>query len=474
MTGSRQIPRSCLILLATASLVVRIATSIFAADAAPAHPLAYADAPTTVSHTNSAPRPAVVTGACATNECHANYLSFPVKHGPVIKGQCLPCHVPVDGKHEFEQRRKDQPVCRDCHLAVPPGKARHLDADDNCLTCHDPHGGKERFFLRARSSAGLCLDCHAEVAQKQPQHRFMDNDACLACHEIHHAADKPLLKAPRNQVCLPCHDNIRKGLAQKNASTHEPVAKDCELCHRVHGGAQGPALTVSDTLTLCRNCHADLVERALNAKYPHKPVTENPPCVSCHDPHFSPGRSLLKASTRELCLQCHDRTYTLSDGSVLDNVKAQVTQSRYVHGPARQGSCNPCHDVHGSDYPRLLKYDFPCSFYAPFEVSRYELCFRCHDRNMVLQQQSEVTRFRNGTRNLHYLHVNQEKGRTCRACHHEHASNSPFRIRESVPFGTWTMPLTFKKTESGGSCSSSCHVERGYDRVKPVQNPVSE
>src|ERR1035437_6461859 len=152
MTGSRQIPRSCLILLATASLVVRIATSSFAADAAPAHPPADADAPATVSHTNSAPRPTVVTGACATNECHANYLSLPVKHGPVIKGQCIPCHVPVDGKHEFEQRRKDHPVCRDCHLAVPPGKARHVGADNDCLDCHDPHGGKERFFQIGRAS----------------------------------------------------------------------------------------------------------------------------------------------------------------------------------------------------------------------------------------------------------------------------------------------------------------------------------
>ena len=300
----------------------------------------------------------------------------------------------------------------------------------------------------------------------------MDDDACLACHELHHAADKPLLRTPRDRLCLACHDDIRKGLAAPTGSVHQPVAKDCTLCHRVHGGGAGPALTVSDTPTLCKTCHADLVNRALNAKHPHKPVLENKRCAECHDPHFSRGRSLLKKTTRDLCLGCHDTTYTLSDGSVLADVKKQVTQSRYVHGPARQGSCTPCHDAHGSDYPRLLKYDFPCSFYAPFSESRYELCFRCHNRKMVLEPQSEVTRFRNGERNLHYLHVHQEKGRTCRACHHEHASNSPYRIRETVPFGNWNMPLKFKKTEDGGSCSSSCHIERGYNRVNPVQNPV--
>jgi predicted CXXCH cytochrome family protein len=436
-------------------------------------PIGLRDTQTTPSMPPLAARPALITGGCITSECHDKFASLPVKHGPLLKKQCMPCHIPIGNKHEFEQRQGNQPVCRDCHLKVPAGKPRHIGADNDCLDCHNPHGGKERFFLKQRSGAGLCLDCHAEVAQKQPLHRFMENDGCLACHELHHADDKPLLKAPRDQLCLPCHKQMREGLKQQAGSVHQPVTQDCTLCHRVHGGAQGPALTASASPALCQTCHTDLVNRALHAKYPHKPIMDDQHCGGCHDPHLSKGRALLKATTRELCLGCHDRTYQLADGVMLDNVKAQITQSRYVHGPARQGSCTPCHDAHGSEYPRLLKYDFPCNFYAPFEESRYELCFRCHNRKMVLESQSEVTRFRNGQRNLHYLHVNQEKGRTCRACHHEHASNNPLRIRESVPFGNWNMPLIYKKNENGGSCQSSCHIEYGYNRVKPVDNPVN-
>jgi predicted CXXCH cytochrome family protein len=473
MNSTERNRRIGFIVWAAASLAIASAGRGFAAAivARPASRPVAVDLLTSPPAKLQAPRPTFVTGACATDECHSRYLALPFKHGPLIKGECLPCHVPVAGRHEFERRGDDESLCRSCHEPYPPGKIRHLDCDDNCAMCHDPHGGKERFFLRPSSQAGLCLDCHIEVTHERPLHPSVENDACLVCHEMHHATDKFLLRAPRDKVCLPCHDDIREGL-EEGVSIHQPVAKDCMLCHVSHGGGDGPALTTSEPLTLCRSCHADLLDRAINAKYPHKAVMEDQHCVSCHDPHFATGRFLLKAPTRDLCLGCHDKSYRLSDGSVLANVKAQVTQSHYVHGPARQGSCNPCHDAHGSDYPRLLKYDFPCSFYAPFDESRYELCFRCHDRRMVLEQQSAVTRFRNGPRNLHFLHVNQEKGRTCRACHHEHASNSPLRIRETVPFGKWTMTIAFRKNESGGSCRSACHAEYGYDRVQPLQNPL--
>ena len=430
------------------------------------------DASATHTAISPAPRPTVVQGPCVTEACHGRFSDLPKKHGPLVKGTCLPCHAPLDGKHEFERKAADKYLCFGCHQPYPPGKQRHQDADDNCGRCHDPHGGDERFFLKGGSPAALCLDCHAKVTVKRPHHSQVEVGGCLSCHEMHHAAEKPLLRLPQNQVCLRCHDQIRKGLEEEQASVHKPVTEDCMQCHDPHGGV-GEAFLKAELLELCRQCHADRLSQAFNAKFPHRAVLEGEHCINCHDPHFSRGRWLLKRPMRELCLSCHDRTYTLADGSVLADVKAQVTESRYVHGPARQGSCNPCHDPHGSDFPRLLKYDFPCAFYAPFDESRYELCFRCHDRQMVEEPLSSATRFRNGQRNLHFLHVNQQKGRTCRACHHEHASNNPLRIRETVPFGKWTMTITYRKNPNGGTCQNACHTEYGYDRVDPIQNSVN-
>jgi hypothetical protein len=84
---------------------------------------------------------------------------------------------------------------------------------------------------------------------------------------------------------------------------------------------------------------------------------------------------------------------------------------------------------------------------------------------MTVRSTRKLTNFRDGDRNLHFLHVNKEKrGRTCRACHEVHASAYPLQLREKVPYGKWMMPLNYKKRESGGSCHPGCHELEAYDR----------
>ena len=89
---------------------------------------------------------------------------------------------------------------------------------------------------------------------------------------------------------------------------------------------------------------------------------------------------------------------------------------------------------------------------------------------MVLTPETtDLTDFRNGKTNMHYLHVNKaERGRTCRACHETHGSDLPKHIRESIPYGKWDLPIRFTKTETGGSCSPGCHLPKPYDRINPV------
>jgi len=143
---------------------------------------------------------------------------------------------------------------------------------------------------------------------------------------------------------------------------------------------------------------------------------------------------------------------------------------RYVHRPVVERECSECHAPHGSDYYRLLVKNYPPEFYAPFDVSIYDLCFSCHNQDIVLVKDTEnLTSFRNGTMNLHYKHVNMpEKGRTCRTCHATHASNEPKHLREKVPYGGWGIPIGFEKTETGGGCSPGCHNPRVYDRINPA------
>jgi len=63
------------------------------------------------------------------------------------------------------------------------------------------------------------------------------------------------------------------------------------------------------------------------------------------------------------------------------------------------------------------------------------------------------------------------KGRSCKLCHELHGSAKPKMMAVSVPFGTWSLPLKFVKTETGGSCSPGCHETKSYDRKTPVKKP---
>jgi len=203
-------------------------------------------------------------------------------------------------------------------------------------------------------------------------------------------------------------------------------------------------------------------------KYQHGDILSEKQCYLCHEVHTSKSEYLLKGFSLDLCIHCHNQQIRSPRGDI-ENIQAQIERVQYLHGPVAQKNCTPCHFAHGGDYPNLMIRPFPEDFYVPFTVGRYGLCFGCHDSKMVLEKLSMDTQFRNGNENLHYFHVNDPlKGRSCRACHAEHASDNPFHIRDSVPFGKWTMRIIFKQTSTGGSCLTGCHQERGYDRESPI------
>jgi predicted CXXCH cytochrome family protein len=143
-----------------------------------------------------------------------------------------------------------------------------------------------------------------------------------------------------------------------------------------------------------------------------------------------------------------------------------LLQNKQWHEAIRKDGCAGCHQPHGSANFRLLKAAFPPKFYANFDLDEYALCYSCHeDLAATVKRTRTLTNFRDGNRNLHYLHVNKaRRGRTCRACHELHASPDPLHIRERVQYGTWLMPIHFEKNETGGSCHPGCHAIKPYDR----------
>ncbi len=416
--------------------------------------------------------PVPMTG-CVTGDCHVDVKAAKVLHGPVNVNACDACHRLADAaEHRFEMQRDPTETCTFCHKIDPPapGAVVHQPlAEGRCLDCHSPHGGTNTRFLRGRTMQELCSTCHQDVtAGKQRVHGPAAAGACDSCHRSHEAMLPNLLVAEGRELCVGCHVETERQIAAFKVP-HKALDQDCMHCHDPHASDFAMQVKAAPA-QLCTGCHehADIARTMTSSAVTHTVVSQQQACLNCHNAHGGNLGRLMKAEEIDLCLQCHD-TKIEADGRTVASV-AEVRDPHLTrHGSIREGTCAGCHDVHGSEHPRLLVKAYPEPFYQKFEVDKYDLCFACHDEQLVLHEQARgLTGFRDGDVNLHYMHVNKpDRGRNCRACHSTHASPQPRHIRESVPYGKWDMPINFTKTETGGRCLPGCHKELEYDREQP-------
>jgi len=415
-------------------------------------------------------KPTTAQKTCVTAECHADYAKKPHVHGPVDLGDCKACHASVAvEKHTYKLAHKGKDLCQSCHLEQASRKIVHdpLKTGD-CLQCHDSHSSDNKFLLNEKSVEALCKKCHQITRGFDFLHGPTAVGECTICHESHSSDHKGLLISEHSELCFSCHI-VTKDELKKFEFVHEPAKNDCIGCHDPHG-ASNPKMVKSIAPFLCYTCHKDIQKIAENSTYQHTVVTDIDGCLQCHTPHASTVKFLLKKDAMSLCVTCHDKPQEISKDEVLPAFTPQIEDKKFLHGPVAQKDCSGCHTVHGSKHFRLLSKEYPSIFYAPFAEENYELCFGCHENTLVLNAKTDnLTDFRNGYRNLHFLHVNKERrGRTCRACHQTHASNLPKHIRKSVPYGKWELPVGYAKTKTGGTCLPGCHVRKNYDRQNPV------
>jgi predicted CXXCH cytochrome family protein len=410
--------------------------------------------------------------SCITGSCHANMGKDKFVHGPVAGGDCDVCHK-KKGKHKFAPITDVGKLCSECHEQLTTQKVVHVPVKKGeCTKCHDPHQSPNKFQLRAPGS-DLCFKCHNKsIIGGKYVHGPVAAGSCTACHNVHQSPYQKLLLTKGNDVCFTCHTD--KAEDAKNLKfVHQPVREGCIRCHNPHSGDYQYNLPKSGSRDLCLTCHTDKVQELAAATVPHRALDGERKCLTCHDPHFSNYPKQLVKQPEELCLSCHDREYNSQNGH-LANMKEILEKNVDHHGPIKQNDCSGCHNAHGSKNFRILREYFPQLFYAAYNPDNYKLCFMCHEKNIARDSvTTTMTNFRNGDRNLHFVHVNKAKGRTCRACHDAHATNNPRHIRDSVPFAKWQLPIGFTKTETGGSCLPGCHRRYGYDRVNAVVNKPS-
>ena len=263
----------------------------------------------------------------------------------------------------------------------------------------------------------------------------------------------------REPACVECHGDLTG-----RDVMHEPAADACDNCHEPsgfpHPGEEGRGYGLVDSIpALCYYCH----EEEGDLPHEHVPFAGGG-CMACHDPHGSSELSLLRFPEKQLCLSCHNRTYR-TDTSEIINIRRLISGKGKAHTAITEMGCTVCHRAHGSGFRKILVEAFPEEPYVPAETERFGLCFLCHDASLILEEESEwATGFRNGTRNLHQLHINGNKGRNCTLCHDMHGSTGDYLIKESVSFGDWQMEMNFIPSGQGGSCLPGCHGRETYSR----------
>ena len=371
--------------------------------------------------------------SCSTSECHPDIARGKVVHVPAEEGRCLNCHQKVNSAH-------------------PSGET----AD----------------FVLAIGGGALCYACHDEENFRgKYEHGPSASGACLYCHGPHASDQKSLLRRPLEDLCLSCHSDFGLSL-EKAAFVHFANDElDCGACHVAHSGNIS-GLLKGETTTLCLECHTTIEAKYKRSLRKHKPLYTGGQCANCHSAHFSDYHALLVNEDSALCLSCHGGKQTDTTSS-LRNVLEEIEGKKVVHAPLDEEGCGSCHDPHGSSHDKILIGPYPGTVYASYSNDRYDLCFNCHDKELLTSPiTSEATAFRNGKVNLHHLHVTiDRKGRTCKACHSSHASDGRKLINpEGIPFGNWKIPIRFETIDTGGSCVPGCHQAMVYDRENAYDN----
>lgn len=321
------------------------------------------------------------------------------------------------------------------------------------------------FFILVSCSAETFADegcvtskCHQSLLKDAKYiHGPVAARECTVCHTPHEPGKKSRLEKEGNDLCFTCHFDVQEEIQKK--FMHPALQGGCTSCHNPHGSPFRKLLSTEGE-ALCFQCHPQISEKLAGPNKVHAPLKTDKGCASCHSPHAGNNEKLLPSKQEiELCLECHKNVIRSS--------------MKVLHGPIKAGSCTPCHDPHGSPHRKLLAKEFPAEAYVPYNDKEYELCFSCHKRDLLrFPETSFATGFRDGDRNLHYLHVNKkENGRNCRLCHNPHGSENPVLIAQSVAFGQWQLPLKFTKTDTGGSCSPGCHKTFNYDRKTAGKAP---
>lgn len=295
---------------------------------------------------------------------------------------------------------------------------------------------------------------------------------CVSCHKGHGKRGTQMLKSPKNSLCFNCHGSVKQG-------------------------GQGEAQTDIYSVFLKRSNHPVFQTSQYHVQGERLPersssVPRHVSCVDCHNPHlttkdkpfavaygYSGKRTYIRDVRKEytVCYLCHSDSANLPPNARniaqdfdVSNASFHPVESEgrntkvpSLNAPLTTGStitCSSCHGnndafgpkgPHGSNYDHILKANYTTES-GPESPAAYDLCYRCHNRDSILNDMS----FKSHKRHVAYASI------SCFACHASHGSKIyanliAFDNRIAIPNsqGQFYFVQTFPRKPR---CFLSCHV----------------
>ncbi|BDG07407.1 cytochrome c3 family protein [Anaeromyxobacter paludicola] len=411
--------------------------------------------------------------------------------------QCTSCHDPHSEDGDPEQPKflvksnKRSAICSSCHtLPNWPSSSHQLQtrnfgirsvnpavvsdmAEKGCAACHAQHNARGARLVKGGRADGddkVCLDCHdgrtapldvnREMAKPwshaAPSSGPSGHEASEGPQSASNRLPEPNAGIPRHVACVDCHDphsvsavdatapRASGALAgvwgiDRNGQRVEPVNYEYEVCFKCHADSmnqpQGRGGSSGGTV------------RRLVTEVNLRRVFD-PSSPSSH-PVIGPGHSAdvpslvkgLTTASQIYCSDCH-----ASNGAGTGTVPK---------GP------------HGSIYPHLLERNYATADRTPESPDAYALCYKCHDRTVLLSSQSGFK--------LHARHV-VDQSTPCSVCHNAHgvtaaAASSQggahlmdYDVSVARPGPRGALRYTSRGARSG-TCSVSCHGAQHDERA---------
>lgn len=330
-----------------------------------------------------------------------------------------------------------------------------------CMTCHDPHHDTfGNFLVTTNIRSNLCVQCHdlsgwantvhanstAEVKDAVDDYLVntgyttVADNGCLSCHQPHSAGGKQRLFhfAEEEKNCLSCHNGLvaETNLVDELDKFSGHFVQDYKGIHDIRESVDS-----SEQHVECVDCHnPHAVSQGQGIIQP----PQVPQALKAVSGVTAEGSIIEHVSYEyEVCFKCHGNNPNRIDSTILrqitqTNTLMEFDQSNPSYHPVTVGGVNPnvpsliegidestviyctdCHNSdstsqvkgpHGSQYPFLLAYQYETDDDTDEYVNAYELCYRCHDRESILNDESF---------DKHKKHIKNEKT-PCSVCHDPH------------------------------------------------------